>query len=105
MLFDTPLRVLSSLRGFEEYRLSANPKEILSAIKALDGVPCWLTHYGASRVDGKTHWDAIQDVLIEAEGYIRSEFEELERASRGTGLLWKSWRASLPGRTPLPGRK
>ncbi|GAB6136339.1 ATP-binding protein [Thermococcus prieurii] len=68
-------------RGFEEYGLSVGPKEILSAIKALDGVPGWLTHYGASRVDGKTHWDAIQDVLIEAEGYIRSEFEELDRTS------------------------
>ncbi|ACJ17330.1 Hypothetical protein TON_1840 [Thermococcus onnurineus NA1] len=58
-----------------------NPKDILSAIKALDGVPGWLTHYGASRIDGKTHWDAIHDVLTEAEGYIRSEFEELDRAS------------------------
>lgn len=68
-------------RGFEEYGMDVPSKELLSAVKTLDGVPGWLTHYGAYRVDGSSHWDAIEAVLEEAKGYIEAEFKELDELS------------------------
>nr|WP_206206013.1 ATP-binding protein [Thermococcus sp. JdF3] len=68
-------------RGFEEYGISLSSRELLSAVRALDGVPGWLTHYGAYRVDGSSHWDAIEAVLEEAKGYIEAEFRELDELS------------------------
>ncbi|MFA4669404.1 ATP-binding protein [Pyrococcus kukulkanii] len=68
-------------RGFAEYNMNVPTRELLSAVKTLDGVPGWLTHYGAYRVDGLSHWDAIEKVLEEAKGYIESEFKELDELS------------------------
>jgi len=68
-------------RGFREYGMSVPPKELLSAIRSLDGVVGWLTHYGAYRVDGYGHEEAINEVINEASGYIESEFAELDELS------------------------
>ena len=68
-------------RGFAEYGMDVSSRELLSAVKTLDGVPGWLTHYGAYRVDGSSHWDAIEAVLEEAKGYIEAEFKELDELS------------------------
>ncbi len=68
-------------QGFKEYGMSIPSKELLSAIKSLDGVAGWLTHYGAYRVDGYNHEDAINEVINEASGYIEAEFAELDELS------------------------
>ncbi|QDA31411.1 ATP-binding protein [Thermococcus indicus] len=68
-------------RGFAEYGIEVPTRELLSAVRTLDGVPGWLTHYGAYRIDGSSHWDAIDSVLEEASGYVESEFRELDELS------------------------
>jgi len=68
-------------RGFEEYSIRVNERELLPVVNSLDGVPGWLVHYGARRIDGLTHDEAIERVLEEAMKYVETEFEELDKLS------------------------
>lgn len=68
-------------RGFEEYSIRVNERELLPVVNTLDGVPGWLVHYGARRIDGLTHDEAIERVLDEAMKYVETEFEELDKLS------------------------
>jgi len=68
-------------RGFEEHGIEVSEREILPVVNTLDGVPGWLVHYGAHRVDGLTHDEAIERVLEKAMTYVQTEFEELDRLS------------------------
>ncbi|NJE31309.1 ATP-binding protein [Thermococcus sp. 18S1] len=77
-------------RGFEEAEMNVPSQELLATIKALDGVPGWLTHYGAYRIDGNSHERALELVLEEAKGYVMSEFKELERASPRYRLIMET---------------
>ncbi|GAB6136672.1 AAA family ATPase [Thermococcus prieurii] len=77
-------------RGFEEVGKPVDDKELLSAIQTLDGVPGWLVHYGASRVDGLTHDEAVERVLEKAMAYVTSEFRELTKLSPRYELVMKA---------------
>jgi len=68
-------------RGFEEYEVNIPEKELLPVVNTLDGVPGWLVHYGARRVDGLTHEEAVENVLEKAMVYVETEFKELDRLS------------------------
>ncbi|WP_148882909.1 AAA family ATPase [Thermococcus aciditolerans] len=68
-------------RGFEEYGIDVNERELLPVVNTLDGVPGWLVHYGAHRIDGLTNEEAIEKVLEKAMKYVQTEFEELDKLS------------------------
>ncbi|WP_048151387.1 AAA family ATPase [Palaeococcus ferrophilus] len=68
-------------RGFEEYGMDVNERELLPVVNTLDGVPGWLVHYGAHRIDGLTNDEAIEKVLEKAMKYVQTEFEELDKLS------------------------
>lgn len=84
-------------RGFEEVGMDVSPHELLATIRALDGVPGWLTHYGAYRIDGNSHEGALDLVLEEAKGYVMSEFRELERASPRYRLIMETVAKGMGG--------
>jgi len=77
-------------RGFEEAGRNADDEELLSTIRTLDGIPGWLVHYGASRIDGLTHEEAIERVLEKAMAYVMSEFRELSKLSPRYELVMKA---------------
>lgn len=68
-------------RGFEECGIEVNDRDLLPVINTLDGVPGWLVHYGARRIDGFTSEEAIEKVLEEAMVYVQTEFGELDKLS------------------------
>jgi len=68
-------------RGFEEYGIETNERDLLPVVNVLDGVPGWLVHYGAHRVDGLPHDEAIEKVLEKAMTYVQTEFQELDKLS------------------------
>jgi len=77
-------------RGFGEVGKPVDDEELLSTIRTLDGIPGWLVHYGASRVDGLTHEEAVERVLEKAMAYVASEFRELTKLSPRYGLVMKA---------------
>jgi len=77
-------------RGFEEVGKPVDDEELLSTIRTLDGIPGWLVHYGASRVDGLTHEEAVERALEKAMAYVASEFRELTKLSPRYGLVMKA---------------
>lgn len=100
-------------RGFEEYGSSMDERELLPVVNTLDGVPGWLVHYGAHRIDGLTNEEAIEQVLKKAMIYVETEFKELDRLSPryrkimrtvarlsegGSYARWEAIRDSLGGR-------
>ena len=68
-------------RGFEEYGIDVNERELLPVVNTLDGVPGWLVHYGAHRIDGLRNDEAIELVLEKATKYVQTEFGELDKFS------------------------
>lgn len=75
-------------KGFAEHGVYPPRSTLEAAVAELDGVPGWLVDFGLAYLRYGSLEDALREVYVKAEGFVRGELEILERRSpRYTELL------------------
>ncbi|AWR96062.1 ATP-binding protein [Acidianus brierleyi] len=77
-------------KGFEEFKIKVEERELEDAVNTLGGIPGWLTYYGFNYIQEKDHEKALNKTVETAISLIKKEFNNFLKGREGAKERYKT---------------